>query len=191
MKTGLFFGSFNPVHVGHMIIANHMIQYTDLNEIWMVVSPHNPLKSKASLAKDSDRLHLVQLAIDDNPHIKASNIEFSLPVPSYTIDTLTHLQEKYPKREFCLIMGGDSVESLPKWKNYELLLQNYDIYVYERPGYNTTLAADYPRIIIVKDVPMMDISATFIRNAIRNKKSIQYLVPEKVFDYLDGSHMYK
>ncbi len=191
MKTGLFFGSFNPVHVGHMIIANHMIQYTDLNEIWMVVSPHNPLKSKASLAKDSDRLHLVQLAIDDNPHIKASNIEFSLPVPSYTIDTLTHLQEKYPKREFCLIMGGDSVESLPKWKNYELLLQNYDIYVYERPGYNTTLAADYPRIKIVKDVPMMDISATFIRNAIRNKKSIQYLVPEKVFDYLDGSHMYK
>jgi len=191
MKTGLFFGSFNPVHVGHMIIANHMIQYTDLNEIWMVVSPHNPLKSKASLAKDSDRLHLVQLAIDDNPHIKASNIEFSLPVPSYTIDTLIHLQEKYPKREFCLIMGGDSVESLPKWKNYELLLQNYDIYVYERPGYNTTLAADYPRIKIVKDVPMMDISATFIRNAIRDKKSIQYLVPEKVFDYLDGSQMYK
>ena len=191
MKTGLFFGSFNPVHIGHMIIANHMIQYTDLKEIWMVVSPHNPLKSKASLAKDSDRLHLVQLAIDDNPHIKASNIEFSLPVPSYTIDTLIHLQEKYPKREFCLIMGGDSVESLPKWKNYELLLQNYDIYVYERPGYNTTLAEDNPRIKIVKDVPMMDISATFIRNAIRDKKSIQYLVPEKVFDYLDGSQMYK
>lgn len=191
MKTGLFFGSFNPVHIGHMIIANHMIQYTDLKEVWMVVSPHNPLKSKASLAKDSDRLHLVQLAIDDNPHIKASNIEFSLPVPSYTIDTLIHLQEKYPKRAFCLIMGGDSVESLPKWKNYELLLQNYDIYVYERPGYNTTLAEDNPRIKIVKDVPMMDISATFIRNAIRDKKSIQYLVPEKVFDYLDGSQMYK
>ncbi|HMT69958.1 MAG TPA: nicotinate (nicotinamide) nucleotide adenylyltransferase [Saprospiraceae bacterium] len=191
MKTGLFFGSFNPVHIGHMIIANHMIQYTDLKEIWMVVSPHNPLKSKASLAKDSDRLHLVQLAIDDNPHIKASNIEFSLPVPSYTIDTLIHLQEKYPKREFCLIMGGDNVESLPKWKNYELLLQNYDIYVYERPGYNTTLAEDNPRIKIVKNVPMMDISATFIRNAIRDKKSIQYLVPEKVFDYLDGSQMYK
>ncbi|MBK6499629.1 MAG: nicotinate-nucleotide adenylyltransferase [Saprospiraceae bacterium] len=191
MKTGLFFGSFNPVHIGHMIIANHMIQYTDLKEVWMVVSPHNPLKSKASLAKDSDRLHLVQLAIDDNPHIKASNIEFSLPVPSYTIDTLIHLQEKYPKREFCLIMGGDNVESLPKWKNYELLLQNYDIYVYERPGYNTTLAEDNPRIKIVKDVPMMDISATFIRNAIRDKKSIQYLVPEKVFDYLDGSQMYK
>ncbi|MBK9582300.1 MAG: nicotinate-nucleotide adenylyltransferase [Saprospiraceae bacterium] len=191
MKTGLFFGSFNPVHIGHMIIANHMIQYTDLKEIWMVVSPHNPLKSKASLAKDSDRLHLVQLAIDDNPHIKASNIEFSLPVPSYTIDTLIHLQEKYPKREFCLIMGGDNVESLPKWKNYELLLQNYDIYVYERSGYNTTLAEDNPRIKIVKNVPMMDISATFIRNAIRDKKSIQYLVPEKVFDYLDGSQMYK
>ena len=191
MKTGLFFFFFNPVHIGHMIIANHMIQYTDLKEVWMVVSPHNPLKSKASLAKDSDRLHLVQLAIDDNPHIKASNIEFSLPVPSYTIDTLIHLQEKYPKREFCLIMGGDNVESLPKWKNYELLLQNYDIYVYERPGYNTTLAEDNPRIKIVKNVPMMDISATFIRNAIRDKKSIQYLVPEKVFDYLDGSQMYK
>ena len=113
------------------------------------------------------------------------------PILDLQLETIREFQEKYPKREFCLIMGGDSVESLPKWKNYELLLQNYDIYVYERPGYNTTLAADYPRIKIVKDVPMMDISATFIRNAIRDKKSIQYLVPEKVFDYLDGSQMYK
>ena len=191
MKTGLFFGSFNPVHIGHMIIANHMLQYTDLEEVWMVVSPHNPLKNKVSLAKDSDRLHLVHLAIDDHPRIKASNVEFSLPVPSYTIDTLAHLTEKYPKREFCLIMGGDNLSSIDKWKNYETLLSKYDIYLYLRPGYPSENAALYPRVKIVEHVPMMDISATFIRNAIKDKKSVQYLVPEKVYDYLQTSNMYK
>lgn len=190
MKTGLFFGSFNPVHIGHMIIANHIVQYTDLKEVWMVVSPHNPLKQKASLAKDSDRFHLVQLAIGDNPHIKASNIEFGLPVPSYTIDTLTHLQEKFPKREFSLIMGGDNLESLDKWKNYQLILENFDIYVYQRPGYQTDKYTDHHRIKMVENVPMMDISATFIRSAIKDKKSVQYLLPESVFVYLQGSNIY-
>jgi nicotinate-nucleotide adenylyltransferase len=190
MKTGLFFGSFNPVHIGHMIIANHIVQYTDLKEVWMVVSPHNPLKQKASLAKDSDRFHLVQLAIGDNPHIKASNIEFGLPVPSYTIDTLTHLQEKFPKREFSLIIGGDNLESLDKWKNYQLILENFDIYVYQRPGYQTDKYTDHHRIKKVENVPMMDISATFIRSAIKDKKSVQYLLPESVFVYLQGSNIY-
>lgn len=190
MKTGLFFGSFNPVHVGHMIIANHIVQYTDLKEVWMVVSPHNPLKNMASLAKDSDRYHLVQLAIGDNPKIKASNIEFSLPAPSYTIDTLTHIKEKYPKREFALIMGGDNLLSIDKWKNYKLLMDNHDIYVYRRPGFQIGIHSSHPRVKIVENVPMMDISATFIRNAIKEKKSVQYLLPDSVFNYLEGSNIY-
>lgn len=191
MKTGLFFGSFNPVHIGHMIIANHMVQYTDLKEVWMVVSPHNPLKNKASLAKDSDRYYLVQLAIGDNPNIKASNIEFSLPLPSYTIDTLTHLTEKYPKREFSLIMGGDNLASIDKWKSFQILMDSYDIYVYQRTGYSVTKYANHHRVKIVENVPMMDISATFVRNAIQDGKSVQYLLPEKVFEYLEGSSIYK
>jgi nicotinate-nucleotide adenylyltransferase len=191
MKTGLFFGSFNPVHIGHMIIANHMVQYTDLKEVWMVVSPHNPLKNKASLAKDSDRYYLVQLAIGDNPNIKASNIEFSLPLPSYTIDTLTHLTEKYPKREFSLIMGGDNLASIDKWKSFEILMDSYDIYVYQRTGYSVAKYGNHHRVKIVENVPMMDISATFVRNAIKEGKSIQYLLPDRVFEYLEGSTIYK
>ena len=191
MKTGLFFGSFNPVHIGHMIIANHMVQYTDLKEVWMVVSPHNPLKNKASLAKDSDRYYLVQLAIGDNPNIKASNIEFSLPLPSYTIDTLTHLTEKYPKREFSLIMGGDNLASIDKWKSFEILMDSYDIYVYQRTGYSVAKYGNHHRVKIVENVPMMDISATFVRNAIKEGKSTQYLLPDRVFEYLEGSTIYK
>lgn len=190
MKVGLFFGSFNPVHTGHMIIANHFVQYTDLDEVWMVVSPQNPLKNKASLAKDSDRLHLVQLAIGDNLKIKASNVEFSLPVPSYTIDTLTYLKEKYPSKEFSLIMGGDNLATIEKWKNFELLLGNYNIYVYKRPGYDDGSYANHPNVHILSHVPMMEISATFIRQAISDGKSIQYLVPDGVFKYIDESAMY-
>jgi len=190
MKIGLFFGSFNPVHIGHMIIANHMVEYTDLSQVWMVVSPHNPLKEKTSLARDSDRLHLVRLAIGDNPKIRVSNVEFSLPVPSYTIDTLTYLREKYPKKQFSLIMGGDNLESIEKWKNYELLLSDYDIYIYQRPGFENKKYADNPRITIV-DAPMLDISATFIRNAIKSGKSVRYLVPDEVFEYLENSVLYR
>ncbi len=190
MKIGLFFGSFNPVHIGHMIIANHMVEYTDLSQVWMVVSPHNPLKEKTSLARDSDRLHLVRLAIGDNPKIRVSNVEFSLPVPSYTIDTLTYLREKYPKKQFSLIMGGDNLESIEKWKNYEVLLSDYDIYIYQRPGFENNKYADNPRITIV-DAPMLDISATFIRNAIKSGKSVRYLVPDEVFEYLENSVLYR
>ena len=190
MKVGLFFGSFNPVHIGHMIIASHMVEYTDLAQVWMVVSPHNPLKEKVSLARDNDRLHLVRLAIGENPKIKASNVEFSLPLPSYTIDTLTFLKEKYPKKEFSLIMGGDNLDSLEKWKNYELLLSDYDIYIYRRPGYANEKYTDMPRIRIV-DAPLLDISATFIRQAIMAGKSVRYLVPDAVFEYLENSNMYR
>lgn len=190
MKIGLFFGSFNPVHIGHMIIANYLYQYTDLDKIWLVVSPHNPLKNKKSLANDYDRLHLVNLAIGDNPHLQSSNIEFSLPIPSYTIDTLTYLKEKYPKYHFHLIMGSDNILSIHKWKNYELLLRDYEIFIYRRPGSESTLFSEQPNIHYI-DAPLLDISSTQIRAMIQEGKSIQYLVPDTVYHYLLNSSLYR
>ena len=190
MKIGLFFGSFNPVHTGHMIIANHLLEYTDLDKIWMVVSPQNPFKEKKSLASNYDRIHLVNLAIEDHLNIKASNIEFDLPKPSYTIDTLTYLYELYPNEEFSLIMGGDNLASFHKWKNYEQILEKHDIYVYRRPGYESEQFNDHERVKFV-DAPLLDISATFVRKAIRSEKSIKYLVPTPVYKYLLTSHLYR
>lgn len=190
MKVGLFFGSFNPIHIGHLIIADHVAQYSDLSEVWLVVSPHNPLKKKASLAKDHDRLHLVQLAIENNPRLKVSSIEFSLPKPSYTIDTLTYLREKYPDKEFCLIMGGDNLMSIEKWKNYEQLLREYAIYVYQRPGYNVIHEESLAHVTFLK-APLLDISSTMVRERLEQGKSIRYLVPDKVCDYIEGSNMYQ
>lgn len=190
MKVGLYFGSFNPVHIGHMIIANHMINFSDLNQLWMVVSPHNPFKKKSSLANDYDRLHLVHLAIAGNSHIQASNIEFSLPKPSYTIDTLTYLKEKYPNYEFALIMGGDNLATFHKWKNYEQILEHHNVLVYQRPEYALGELENHPRITIV-DAPMLNISSSFIRELIKKGKSVQYLVPHSVFEYIDANNMYK
>jgi len=190
MKTGLFFGSFNPVHIGHLIIADHIAQYTDLREVWLVVSPHNPLKEKSSLARDHDRLHLVQLAVEDNPRLKASSVEFQLPKPSYTIDTLTYLREKYPEKEFALIMGSDNFRSIHLWKNYQMLLDHFDIYLYNRPEEEMEDVRQHPRVFIVP-APLLGISSTYIRERIKSGKSVRYLVPEKVFDYLETSGMYK
>ena len=190
MKIGLFFGSFNPVHIGHLIIANHMATQTDLHKVWMVVSPQNPLKPKKTLAKDFDRLHLLRLGLGDNAQIEASNVEFNLPQPSYTINTLTYLKEKYPDREFALIMGGDNLATLHLWKNYEQILANYDIYVYQRPGIDLGQFADHPRVKI-STAPLLDISATTIRNYIKDGHSIRYLVPDSVFEYLQSSRLYK
>lgn len=190
MKIGLFFGSFNPVHTGHMIIANHMAHRTDLDQVWLVVSPQNPLKPSASLANDYDRLHLVQLAIADNPRLRVSPVEFSLPKPSYTIDTLTYLREKHPEHDFILIMGGDNLNTLHKWKNYEKLLELYRIYIYKRPLYELGPLKDHPHVRLV-EAPLLDISATYIRESIRKGFNIQYLVPDPVYNYLLGSNMYK
>lgn len=190
MKIGLFFGSFNPVHVGHLIIANHMATQTDLQKVWLVVSPQNPLKPKKTLARDYDRLHLARLGIGDNPLVEASNIEFSLPKPSYTIDTLAVLKEKYPQHEFALIMGGDNIASLHLWKNYEQILAGYDIYVYKRPDYELGALGNHPRVKIC-EAPLLDISATYIRQCIKDGKSVRYLVPDAVWEYLHGVSLYR
>lgn len=189
-KTGLFFGSFNPVHTGHMVIANYMATQTDLDEVWLVVSPQNPLKEKKSLARDHDRLHLLRLAVGDNTHLRASDVEFSLPKPSYTIDTLTYLREKYAEREFVLIMGGDNLATLHKWKNYDILLRDYRIYVYQRPQYPLGELADHPSVTIW-EAPLMQISASYIRRCLQAGHSVEYLVPEAVYRYFDKSSLYR
>lgn len=187
---GLFFGSFNPIHIGHLIIAEYMADRTDLKQVWFVVSPHNPLKSQASLAKDYDRLHMVHLAVEDNPKLRASNIEFSLPKPSYTIDTMAYLHEKYPDDQFSLIMGSDNLENIHKWKNYEVLLERYPIHIYQRPG-SEKLEPPHGAKVFMHEVPLLYISSTHIRKLIRDGHSIRYLVPESVYQFLDGSHLYR
>jgi nicotinate-nucleotide adenylyltransferase len=189
MKIGLFFGSFNPIHNGHLIIANYICETTDLDKVWLVVSPQNPLKPKDTLLKEYDRLHLINLAIENNKNLKASSIEFQLPRPSYTIDTLTHLKEKYPQHTFVLMMGSDNLVTLHKWKNYELLLKNYEIMVYRRRGFDEN---PYPQHRVrLLDFPYLDISATFIRDNIRKGVSMQFFLPEKVWDYIEGSNLYR
>lgn len=191
MKVGLYFGSFNPVHIGHMIIANSVLDRTNLDQVWIVVSPHNPLKKKASLANDFDRLHLVNLAIGENLHLKASNVEFGLPRPSYTIDTLAYLKESYPSHEFALIMGEDNLTSLPRWKNYEALVENNAIYVYRRSSPGVEPSVQHNNIKVLENLPLLHISSTYIRNAIAENRSVQYLVPDAVFKYLEESTLYR
>lgn len=183
MKVGLLFGSFNPIHVGHLILANFMAENTDLDSVWLVVSPQNPFKPSHSLLHEFDRLHMASLAIADNPSLNVSDIEFKMPRPSYTIDTLTYLQEKYPSYQFVLIMGEDNLVGFHKWKNYESILNYHQVYVYPRTGSNTTELNQHPKIKFVK-APVMDISATFIRECVNQGKSIKYLVPEVVEDYI-------
>ncbi len=189
-KIGLFFGSFNPVHVGHLIIANFMANNTDLDELWMVVSPHNPHKKKSTLANNYIRLDMINLAIEDNPKLKSSNVEFSLPVPSYTVDTLAYLKEKHAEKDFVLIMGGDNLKSFHKWKNHEVILENHEIYVYQRPTHNIEHWEDHPKVKLF-EAPLMQISSSFIRKSIKEGKSIKYLVTPPVFDYLNQSNLYR
>ncbi|MDZ4749721.1 MAG: nicotinate (nicotinamide) nucleotide adenylyltransferase [Saprospiraceae bacterium] len=190
-RIGLFFGSFNPIHTGHLIIAEYMASRTDLEQVWFVVSPHNPLKLRSTLANDFDRLHMVQLAIDDNARLKASNIEFSLPKPSYTIDTMVYLHEKYPQHHFSLIMGSDNLGSIGKWKNYDLLLERYTIHVYKREGIPIDQSLVPAKDIRIYDVPMLDISSTYIRQSVADGLSIRYMVPDSIYQFLDGSRLYR
>jgi len=187
VKIGLFFGSFNPIHIGHLIIANTIYDRSDLNEVWFVVSPQNPLKKRKSLVHEFDRLRMVELAIEDNFHFRASDVEFRMPRPSYTIDTLTYLSEQYPQHSFCLFLGSDNLKQLQKWKNYEQILAHYELFVYPRPG--EKLDFNHPAIQEV-DAPLLDISATFIRESIQQELSVKYLLPEKVVEYIRDKKLY-
>lgn len=190
MHIGLFFGSFNPVHVGHMVLANYMASFTELEQVWFVVSPHNPLKEKSSLLDQNQRLHMVNLAIGDSNQFKSNNIEFGLPQPSYTINTLAHLKEKYPKHRFSLIMGEDNLESFTKWKNYEEILKHHTLFVYPRPGCNPGDLKNHKNVIMT-NAPVMELSSTMIRQSIKNKKDVSFFVPKAVWEYLDEMHFYK
>ncbi len=191
IRTGLFFGSFNPIHTGHMILAHYFTEFTDIQEVWFVVSPHNPLKMKQTLLPDHHRLALVKEAIQDDARFKACDIEFHMPQPSYTVHTLAYLQEKYPSRSFVLLMGSDILPSFHKWKNYTHILENYLLYVYPRPGQWENPYTGHPHIHIIENVPQIEISSTFIREAIQSGKDVKYLVPDPVYNYIREMHFYK
>jgi nicotinate-nucleotide adenylyltransferase len=190
MNIGLFFGSFNPIHTGHLIIANHITQNTELSQVWFVVSPQNPLKPSAGLLNEYHRLHLVRLAIDGEPSLRASDIEFKLPRPSYTIDTLTYMSEKYREHSFSVIMGSDSLENLSRWKNYKQILQHYSLCVYLRPGHPVSQEHRKSNIEVLK-APLLEISATHIRETVKKGKSIRYLVPDKVKEEIEQNGYYR
>ena len=189
MNIGLYFGSFNPIHIGHLIIANHVLNETSINKIWFIVSPQNPFKESKTLLNEFDRLHLVRLATQGDNRIKCSDIEFNLPKPSYTSNTLTFLSEKYPEHQFSLIMGSDSYQNLDKWKNYETIINNYPVYVYKREGHEINKSFDKEAVIL--NAPIIQISASQIREHIRSAKSIRYLVPEIVREEIESRKFYK
>lgn len=189
MKIGLYFGSFNPIHTGHLIIAEHVLNSTDIKQLWLVISPQNPLKLSSSLLNEYQRLHLIQSAIEGVTNIKASKVEFSLPKPSYTVDTLAYLTEKYPQHEFSIIMGSDSFTNLTKWKNYEVIVKSHLIYIYNRPGF--TIQNNIKASIEILQAPLLDISSTYIRKLIKDGKSIKYLVPDVVMEEIKNSNYYR
>ncbi len=188
MKIGLYFGSFNPIHTGHLIIANHIANNTELDEVWFVVSPQNPFKNTNSLLNEQHRLSLVKIAIEGEKKLKASNVEFKLPRPSYTADTLLYLSEKYPKHIFSIIIGSDSFQNIEKWKNYKYIINNYNILIYQRPTFFVTNENENIKII---DAPLLEISSTHIRKNIKEKKSIRYLVTDAVMEEITLKNYYK
>lgn len=189
MKIGLYFGSFNPVHTGHLIIANHILNQTDIDKVWFIVSPQNPFKENHTLLNEYNRFHILQTATEDDIRIKVSDIEFSLPRPSYTSITLAHLQEKYPDHQFSIILGSDSFQNLDKWKNYEAIIKNYPIYVYMRPGFEADNRIG--AMLTILKAPLLEISATQIRQLIKDGKSIRYLVPDKAREEIEKGGYYK
>lgn len=191
MKTGLFFGSFNPVHIGHLALANYIVENTDIKQLWFVVSPHNPLKKKESLLADHLRLEMLELAVNNERKYKVSNIEFNLPKPSYTIDTLTYLAEKYPKNEFVIIMGTDGLETFHKWKNFEQIIAKYPRYIYPRLTKTNIDIKAHKNIVYLKDAPIIEISSSFIRKSIKEGKEMRFFLHEKVFEFVDKMNLYE
>ncbi len=190
MTVGLFFGSFNPIHIGHLAIANYMLAFAEIDQLWFVVSPHNPFKKKQNLLSESDRLHLVNLAIEEHPSYRSCDVEFKMPRPSYTIDTLTRLSEKYPQRKFSLIMGADNLDQFNKWKNCEMIVAHYHRYIYPRPGTPQHLMENVENATMV-DAPLMDISSTFIRQAIAQGRDVPFFLHDKVYRYIKDMHFYE
>ena len=190
MKIGLYFGSFNPIHIGHLIISEYVYNNTSVEQVWFVLSPQNPLKISSTLLKAYDRLHLLKLAIEDNPVFQTSDVEFKLPLPSYTIDTLIYLSEKYPQHRFVIIMGSDSFQNIKNWKNYELLLRDYEIIIYERPGFKVDTAM-LEKHTLLQGAPLLEISATQIRNQLKARKSVRYMLPPKVYQEVIDNKYYQ
>jgi len=190
MKIGLFFGSFNPIHVGHLAMANYFVEFSDLEQIWLVISPQNPFKTKKNLLSEYERYQMADMALSDDFQIRVSNIEFNLPKPSYTIDTLTYLKEKHKNHQFALIVGSDNLKYFHKWKNYEEIIDQYDIYVYPRPGSDPyQYTGKFPLEIV--NAPLMEISSSFIRSAIADGKDVRYFLPDKVYQYINKMHLYE
>ena len=189
MKIGLYFGSFNPIHIGHLIISEYVYNNTSIEQVWFILSPQNPLKASSGLLNSYHRLHLLKLAIGDNAIFQASDVEFKLPTPSYTVDTLTYLREKYPQHQFVVIMGSDSFQNIKNWKNYELLLKEYEIIIYERPGFkiDSSVLGNH---ILLQGAPLLEISATQIRNQIKARKSIRYMLPARVYQEIIENNYY-
>ena len=188
MQVGLYFGSFNPIHTGHLIIANFIANNTSLDEVWFVVSPQNPFKNTSSLLNEQHRLSLVKIAIVGEKKLKASNVEFKLPRPSYTADTLVYLSEKYPKKIFSIIMGSDSYQNIEKWKNYKYIINNYNIFIFQRPAF--ILKENLLKNIKIVEAPLLEISSTMIRKNIKEKKSIRYLVSDAVMEEIENQKYY-
>ena len=189
MKIGLFFGSFNPIHIGHKVIASYLVDFTDLDKVMFVVSPQNPLKQKISLLDQYHRLQIIRAEVEDNSKLEVSDIEFDMLKPSYTIDTLVRLKEKHPENDYSIIMGSDNLQNFHKWKNYEQILEDYSVYVYPRPGYE--ISGSHKNIHLIEGVPQMEISSSFIRKAIKEGKDISYLMPEKAWIYMDEMNFYR
>jgi nicotinate-nucleotide adenylyltransferase len=187
---GLYFGSFNPVHIGHMAIANYMVEFTEMDEFWFVVTPQNPHKEKKNLLNDYDRLELVQRAVEGDHRLQVSDIEFFLPKPSYTIDTLVYLKERNPNTRFKILMGSDNLGNFPKWKNYEAIVENYGVMVYPRHGFSSSLGPQHKNIVIAKEAPMMEISSSFIRKAIKKGKDVRHFLPSKTWEYIEKMGFY-
>lgn len=191
MKTGLFFGSFNPVHIGHMALANYFVEFTDIDQLWFVISPHNPLKKKESLVNDQLRLDMVELAINGDKRFQTCDVEFHMPKPSYTIDTLAYLTEKNPKLEFILLMGSDGLHNFHKWKNYEQIIRHYCRYVYPRKSESVIDYTQHKNLKVIKSAPLIEISSSFIRKSIREKKDIRYFLPVRVSEFIDRKGLYE
>ena len=190
MKTGLFFGSFNPIHIGHMALANYFTEFTELQQVWFVISPHNPLKKKETLLNDHLRLDMVELAIGKDERFSICDIEFRMPQPSYTIDTLTYISERNPKKEFVLLMGSDGLNTFQKWKNHHLIVEHYHRFIYPRNAIKEIDTSKHQNLTFLEDAPKIEISSSFVRHAIKNNKDVRYFLHEKVYDFIVQKKLY-